>query len=55
MSFNEQFQRYHGGINQTPEAWELNSKEAMPMWLDSSFKKFSRKGFTRVKKEWKDE
>ena len=21
MSFNEQFQRYHGGINQTPGAW----------------------------------
>ena len=31
MSFNEHFQSYHGGINQTSVTWELNSKEVMPM------------------------
>lgn len=31
MSFNEQFQSYHGGISQTSVTWELNSKEVTPM------------------------
>lgn len=31
MSFNEQLQRYNGGINQTPLPRELNNKEVIPM------------------------
>lgn len=30
MSFNEQFQRYNGSINQTPVIWALNSEEVIP-------------------------
>lgn len=44
MSFNEQLQRYNGGINQTPMTWELNSEEVIPVWLDISFKYLAGKG-----------
>lgn len=50
MSFNEQLRRYNGGINQTPMTWELNSEEVIPVWLDISFKWFSREGYTRLNK-----
>lgn len=50
MSFNEQLQRYNGGINQTPMIWELNTEEMIPMLLNNSFKQFSGKGYTRMKK-----
>lgn len=31
MSFNEQLQRYNGGIDQTSVTWGLSSEEVMPM------------------------
>lgn len=53
MSFNEQLQRYNGGINQTPMTWELNSEEVIPVWLDisSSLAEKRTQGWTKECKE----